>query len=79
MKRFLSLSLFVYLIVACTPSRATTLPTSITPTVIPTLIPRQPLSERIWWRDAVFYEIFVRSFSDSNSDGIGDFNGITQK
>lgn len=32
-----------------------------------------------WWRDAVFYEIFVRSFYDSDGDGIGDFNGITQK
>ena len=32
-----------------------------------------------WWDDAVFYEIFVRSFNDSNSDGVGDFNGILQK
>ncbi len=32
-----------------------------------------------WWNDSVFYEIFVRSFYDSNGDGIGDFNGITQK
>jgi glycosidase len=32
-----------------------------------------------WWNDAVFYEIFVRSFYDSNGDGIGDFNGITEK
>jgi alpha-amylase len=32
-----------------------------------------------WWEHAVFYEIFVRSFYDSNGDGIGDFNGITQK
>ena len=32
-----------------------------------------------WWHDAVFYEIFVRSFNDSNGDGIGDFNGIAQK
>jgi glycosidase len=32
-----------------------------------------------WWNDTTFYEIFVRSFSDSNGDGIGDFNGITQK
>jgi len=31
-----------------------------------------------WWNDAVFYEIFVRSFKDSNADGIGDFNGITE-
>jgi glycosidase len=38
-----------------------------------------PPAPRIWWRDAVFYEIFVRSFSDSNGDGTGDFNGITQK
>ena len=32
-----------------------------------------------WWNEAVFYEIFVRSFYDSNEDGIGDFNGIIQK
>ena len=28
--------------------------------------------------NGVFYEIFVRSFSDSDGDGIGDFNGITE-
>ena len=32
-----------------------------------------------WWEEAVFYEIFVRSFYDSDCDGIGDFNGITEK
>jgi len=32
-----------------------------------------------WWEDAVFYEIFVRSFYDSDGDGIGDLNGIIQK
>ncbi|MDX2134009.1 MAG: alpha-amylase family glycosyl hydrolase [Saprospiraceae bacterium] len=32
-----------------------------------------------WWNDAVFYEIFVRSFYDSNGDGIGDFRGIIEK
>jgi len=32
-----------------------------------------------WWHDAVFYEIFVRSFADSNGDGIGDFRGLTEK
>jgi alpha-amylase len=32
-----------------------------------------------WWNDAVFYEIFVRSFYDSDGDGIGDFNGIIEK
>ena len=32
-----------------------------------------------WWNEAVFYEIFVRSFKDSNGDGIGDFQGIIQQ
>jgi len=32
-----------------------------------------------WWNNAVFYEIFVRSFYDSNGDGIGDLQGIIQK
>ncbi|HMQ47255.1 MAG TPA: alpha-amylase family glycosyl hydrolase [Saprospiraceae bacterium] len=35
--------------------------------------------ETEWWNDAVFYEIFVRSFYDSNGDGIGDFQGLTEK
>jgi alpha-glucosidase len=32
-----------------------------------------------WWKHAVFYEIYPRSFSDSNNDGMGDINGITAK
>ncbi len=32
-----------------------------------------------WWNEAVFYEIFVRSFNDSDGDGIGDFQGIIEK
>src|SRR5215469_7150836 len=31
---------------------------------------------RPWWQQAVFYEIYPRSFADSNNDGIGDLNGI---
>ncbi len=32
-----------------------------------------------WWQHAVFYEIYPRSFADSNNDGIGDLNGIKSK
>ncbi len=32
-----------------------------------------------WWRGRVFYEIFVRSFADSNGDGIGDLRGATAR
>ncbi|MDR3724961.1 MAG: alpha-glucosidase [Terracidiphilus sp.] len=36
-------------------------------------------SEREWWKNAVIYEIYPRSFQDSNGDGIGDLNGITRR
>jgi maltose alpha-D-glucosyltransferase/alpha-amylase len=33
----------------------------------------------LWFKDAVFYEIYVRGFYDSNGDGVGDFSGLTEK
>ena len=32
-----------------------------------------------WYKDAIFYEIYVRGFSDSSGDGVGDFRGLTAK
>ena len=36
-------------------------------------------SDPLWFKDAIIYEVSVRSFYDSNNDGIGDFPGLTQK
>ncbi|WP_344650929.1 glycoside hydrolase family 13 protein [Cryptosporangium japonicum] len=32
-----------------------------------------------WWRDAVFYQVYVRSFADSNGDGVGDLAGLKSR
>lgn len=34
---------------------------------------------RTWWKEAVIYQIYPRSFMDSNGDGIGDLKGITDR
>lgn len=34
---------------------------------------------RAWWKEAVVYQVYPRSFNDTNGDGIGDLNGITAK
>jgi maltose alpha-D-glucosyltransferase/alpha-amylase len=46
--------------------------------------PRSPLTSELpddplWYKDAVIYELHVRAFQDSNSDGIGDLNGLIEK
>jgi alpha-amylase len=38
-----------------------------------------PGPERPWWADRIFYEVFVRSFQDSDGDGIGDLRGLTNR
>lgn len=35
--------------------------------------------KRAWWKEAVVYQIYPRSFQDTNGDGIGDLNGITKR
>jgi len=45
----------------------------------PTVQPSIPSEDQSWTRGAVCYEIFVRSFADSDSNGVGDFNGLTSR
>jgi alpha-glucosidase len=51
---------------------------------VPTLATAQKASAAkspadVWWKHAVVYEIYPRSYQDSNGDGIGDLNGITSR
>jgi oligo-1,6-glucosidase len=38
-----------------------------------------PVVERPWWKDAVVYQVYPRSFLDTNGDGVGDLPGITAR
>ena len=35
-------------------------------------------NDRKWWKESVIYQLYPRSFQDSNGDGIGDLRGILQ-
>ncbi len=62
-------------------------PTFLPPTPTPTSLPPTPtpspssleIDNPAWWDDAIFYEVFVRSFADSDGDGVGDISGLIEK
>jgi trehalose-6-phosphate hydrolase len=41
--------------------------------------PQDVAGQKIWWKETVFYQIYMPSYADSNGDGYGDFKGITRK
>ena len=54
------------------------MPDSSTP-AIGTSIATATGADRLWYQDAVIYQLHVKAFFDSNNDGIGDFPGLTEK
>ncbi len=61
----------------------TATPQAVQPTPTPLSVSLQPVSRGTgdlpWWNDRVFYEVFVRSFQDSDGDGIGDLQGLIDR
>src|SRR6476660_7212362 len=45
----------------------------------PRLVQPAMIEDRLWYRDAVIYQLHVKSFFDSNNDGVGDFPGLVAK
>lgn len=64
--------------VTLTPTQALAQPTATEAAQATEAMGEQPQGG-FWWNEAVFYEVFVRSFKDSDGDGVGDFNGLIEQ
>ncbi len=42
-------------------------------------MPATAVTDELWYKDAIIYQLHVKAFADSNNDGIGDFAGLTEK
>jgi len=79
MKAFVPLLLSSALLLGCShQDTATTAQNTATSTQEYQVITTQEDTSQ-WWKSAIFYEIWPRSFQDSDGDGSGDFNGMTNK
>lgn len=70
----LALTLTALLLAGCLPPAVPS--PVLTPFPPPTVQPQEAPADGFWWNDAVFYELFVRSFYDSNGEGNGDLQGL---
>lgn len=79
MKAFTLSSLALALLLGgCQPAPSDTAGSTAAPQTASTAA-RSAQVEQAWWHDAVFYQIWPRSFYDTDGDGHGDFNGMTAK
>ena len=45
----------------------------------PELLPGERYAAQPWWKNAVLYQVYPRSFQDTNGDGLGDIEGIIRR
>jgi maltose alpha-D-glucosyltransferase / alpha-amylase len=54
-------------------------PTTLLSAAAPLARPAKEPGDPLWYKDAVIYQLHVKAFFDANNDGVGDFEGLTQK